>query len=177
MVVKDIGAQQQTRLARAVFVVLGGLTVLYLAYLGGLPVGPADGFFERWLGLAVEAGAALACLCRVVLVREERRIWALVALSVSLWTLGDVYWRIALWDVEVTPVPSLADVGWLALYLPAYAAIALLVRARVESVRAILWVDGIIGGLAVASIAAAVVFDTVLGSVGGKPALVATGLA
>jgi two-component system cell cycle response regulator len=177
MVVKDIGAHQQTRLARAVFVLLGGLTVLYLAYLGGLPVGPADGWFDRWLGLAVEVGAAVACMCRVVLVREERRIWALVALSVSLWTLGDVYWRIALWDVEVTPVPSLADVGWLALYLPAYAAIALLVRARVESVRAILWVDGVIGGLAVASIAAAVVFDTVLGSVGGKPALVATGLA
>jgi hypothetical protein len=96
MVMKDIGTHQQTRMARAVFVALGGLAVLYLAYLAGLPVGPADGLFARWLGLAVEVGAALACVCRVVLVREERRIWALVALSVSLWTLGDVYWRIAL---------------------------------------------------------------------------------
>jgi two-component system cell cycle response regulator len=157
--------------------VLGGLTVLYLAFLAGLPVGGADGLFERWLGLALEVGAALACVCRVIFVREERRIWALVALAVSLWALGDVYWRIALWNLEVTPVPSLADVGWLAFYVPAYAAIALLVRARVESVRATLWVDGVIGGLAVASIAAAVVFDAVLGSVGGKPALVATNLA
>jgi diguanylate cyclase (GGDEF)-like protein len=164
-------------MARVLLALLVGLTVLYLAYLAGLPVGPADGLLERWLGLAIEVGAALACVCRLVLVRQERRIWALVALSVSLWTLGDVYWRIALWDLEVIPVPSLADVGWLAFYVPAYAAIALLVRARVQSVWATLWVDGVIGGLAVASIAAAVVFDAVLGSVGGKPALVATGLA
>jgi two-component system, cell cycle response regulator len=175
--VDETDAQHRTGMARVVFAVLGGLIVLYLAYLAGLPVGPADGLFERWLGLVVEVGATLACVCRVVFVREERRVWALVALSVLLWTLGDVYFRIALWDVEITPVPSFSDVGWLAFYLPAYAAIALLVRARVESVRAILWVDGVIGGLAVASIAAAVVFDAVLGSVGGEPALVATGLA
>jgi diguanylate cyclase (GGDEF)-like protein len=177
MLVSHDEATHRTGVARALYVVLGGLTVLYLAYLGGLPVGPLDGLFERWLGMAVEVGAAIACVCRVVLVREERRIWALVALSVSLWALGDVYWRIALFDLDVAPVPSLADVGWLAIYPPAYAAIVLLVRARVASVRATLWVDGVIGGLAVASIAAAVVFDAVLGSVGGKPAVVATGLA
>jgi two-component system cell cycle response regulator len=177
MVVNHSQADRRSGGARALLAVLGGLTVLYLAFLAGLPVGGADGLFERWLGLALEVGAALACVCRVIFVREERRIWALVALAVSLWALGDVYWRIALWNLEVTPVPSLADVGWLAFYVPAYAAIALLVRARVESVRATLWVDGVIGGLAVASIAAAVVFDAVLGSVGGKPALVATNLA
>ena len=49
----------------------------------------------------------------------------------SLWALGDIYFRIALYDLDVAPVPSLADVGWLAFYPPAYAAIALLVRARV----------------------------------------------
>jgi two-component system cell cycle response regulator len=176
-VVNHTEAHRQTGVARALFAVLGGLTVLYLAYLAGLPVGAADGVFKRWLGLAVEVGAALACVGRVIFVREERRIWALVALSVSLWTLGDVYFRIVLWDLDVTPVPSLADAGWLAIYPLAYAAIALLVRARVKSTRATLWVDGVIGGLAVASIAAAVVFDAVLGSVGGTPLLVATGLA
>ena len=178
MVVDHSGEHRRTGVARrAVCVLLGALTVLYLGYLAGLPVGPADALFDRWLGLVVEVGASLALVCRVIFVREERRIWALVAVAVSLWTLGDVYWRIALWDVEVTPVPSLADVGWLAFYAPAYAAIALLVRARVASVRATLWVDGVIGGLAVASIAAAIVFDAVLASVGGKPTVVATGLA
>jgi diguanylate cyclase (GGDEF)-like protein len=177
VVVINSEPHHRTGAVRALLAVLGGLTVLYLAYLGGLPVGRAEGMLARWLGLAIEVGAALACVWRVVLVRAERRIWALVALSVSLWTLGDVYWRIALWDLEVMPVPSLADIGWLAFYVPAYAAIALLVRARVKSLWATLWVDGVIGGLAVASVAAAVVFDAVLGSSGGKPAVVATNLA
>jgi two-component system, cell cycle response regulator len=159
------------------FAVLGGLTVLYLGYLAGLPVGPADSFFERWIGLAVEVGAALACVSRAVMVRQERLVWWLVALSVSLWTFGDIYWRIALFNLDVAVIPSLADVGWLAFYPPAYVAVVLLVRARVESAKLTLWVDGLIGGLAVASIAAAVVFDTVLGTVGGKPAAVATNLA
>jgi diguanylate cyclase len=167
----------RTRPARVMLSALGAVTVLYLAYLAGLPVGAAEGVFDRWLGLAIEVGAALACVSRVVLVREERRIWALVALSVSLWALGDTYFRVALWELEVAPVPSLADLGWLAFYAPAYAAIALLVRARVSSVRATLWVDGVIGGLAVASITAAIIFDAVLGTVGGKPAVVATNLA
>jgi two-component system cell cycle response regulator len=170
-------ANHSVRVRRALCAALGGMTALYLAYLAGLPVGAADGLFERWLGLAVEVAAVVACVCRVVLVREERRIWGLVALSVTLWTLGDTHFRVALWELEVAPIPSLADLGWLSFYVPAYAAIALLVRARVASVRATLWVDGVIGGLAVASIAAAIVFDSVLGTVGGKPAVVATNLA
>jgi hypothetical protein len=49
----------------------------------------------------------------VIFVREERRIWALVALSVTVWSLGDVYWRVALYHLEVAPLPSLADLGCL----------------------------------------------------------------
>jgi two-component system cell cycle response regulator len=159
------------------FVILGALTVLYLAYLAGLSVGPADGFFERWVGLAVEVGAAITCVSRAVVVRHERWVWALVGLSVSLWTLGDVYWRIALWNLDVAPIPSFADLGWLAFYAPAYVGVVLLVRSRVQHASPTLWIDGVIGGLAVASIAAAVVFDTVLGTVGGTPSVVATNLA
>jgi diguanylate cyclase (GGDEF)-like protein len=162
---------------RALFAALYVLIGVYLAYLAGVPVGSADRLFARWIGMAVELGAAGACVCRAVFVREERRVWALVALSVSLWVLGDLYFRVALWDLKVIPVPSPGDVGYLAFYPPAYAAIVLLVRARVASVRATLWVDGMIGGLAVASIAAAIVFDEVLSTVGGKPAVVATSLA
>jgi two-component system, cell cycle response regulator len=167
----------RSALVHALFAALGALTVLYLAFLAGLPVAGADAWFGRWYGLILEFGAVAALVFRVLFVREERCIWALVALGAFFWTSGDLYFRMALFDIEVTPVPSLADVGWLAFYPPAYAALVLLVRARVKAVRATLWVDGVIGGLAVASIAAAVVFDAVLGSVGGKSAVVATGLA
>ena len=155
--------------------VLGALSVLYLAYLAGLPVGRADGVFERWLGLAVEVGAALACVWRVIFVREERRIWALVAFAVSFWVLGDVYWRIALWNLEVTPVPSLSESAGV-------------LRARVRSDRA---AGACAGGVRPRDLVGRRRdrrpggrldrgrdrLDAVLGSVGGKPALVATNLA
>jgi hypothetical protein len=57
-----LDAPHRVRAPRALFAALGGLTVLYLAYLAGLPVGPADGLFARWLGMAVEVGAAVACV-------------------------------------------------------------------------------------------------------------------
>jgi two-component system cell cycle response regulator len=170
---------QRSAGVRVMFAALGALTVLYLAYLAGLPLGFTDGFFARWMGLVVEVGAAIACLSRAVVMRHERErwIWALVGLSVSVWTLGDLYWRIALWNLDMAPIPSFADLGWLAFYPPAYVAVVLLVRSRVERAKPTLWVDGVIGGLAVASVAAAVVFDAVLGSAGGKPTVVAVGLA
>jgi diguanylate cyclase (GGDEF)-like protein len=158
-------------------VVLGGLTAIYLAHLAGMPVGPAEGFFERWFGLVIEIGAAVVCLSRAVLVREERRAWALVGAAVLSWGLGDAYWRSALYDLDQAPIPSAADAGWLILYPFAFVAICMLLRNRIEHVKATVWVDGVIGGLAVASVAAAVVFDAVLNNVGGAPALVATNLA
>jgi two-component system, cell cycle response regulator len=53
----------------------------------------------------------------------------------------------------------------------------LLLRARARGVSRRLWVDGITAALGVAALSAAIVFETVLGSVEGKPLAVATGLA
>jgi hypothetical protein len=50
-------------------------------------------------------------------------------------------------------------------------------RRRLTVFRRAFWLDGLIGGLAVASLAAAFVFQAVLKSVGGSPAAVATNLA
>ncbi len=55
------------------------------------------------------------------------------------------------------PLPSLADALWLAFYPATYVAIVLLVRARVREFRASLWVDGLVGALAVAALGAALV--------------------
>ena len=49
-----------------------------------------------------------------------------------------------------------ADVGFLAVYPPAYVAIVLLLRSRVDHMRSSLWLDGVIGGLAVAAVGTAV---------------------
>ena len=58
-----------------------------------------------------------------------------------------------------------------------YAALALLLRRRMQDFRGNLFLDGVIASLAVAALGAAVVFDAVLKSTGGSTLVVATNLA
>ena len=58
-----------------------------------------------------------------------------------------------------------------------YAALALLLRARMRTFQGNLWLDGLIAALAVAALGAAIVFDEVLSTTGGGSMMVATNLA
>ena len=87
----------------------------------------------------------------------------------SLWTLGDAYYRVVLYDMDTPPVPSPADVLWISFYLFAYTGIGLLIRERAGRMRVTVWIDGVIASLAVAALVAAVVFQAVLDSIGGTP--------
>ena len=65
---------------------------------------------------------------------------------------------------------------WIAFYLLSYAGLVLLMRSRIADVRASAWLDGLIGAAAIAALATAIVFDTVLRAVGGSKWAVATNL-
>jgi diguanylate cyclase (GGDEF)-like protein len=125
----------------------------------------------------VMIGAGLVCVARGVVRRSERLAWILVGVAVISWGVGDTVWTFTVADMPDPPFPSYADVGFLCVYPPAYAAIVLLLRGRVGRLHASLWLDGIIGGLAVAAVGTAVVFQAVLKMLGGSPAAVATNLA
>jgi diguanylate cyclase (GGDEF)-like protein len=125
----------------------------------------------------VMIGAGLVCVARGLLRRSERLAWVLVGVAVVSWGVGDTIWTFTVADMEDPPFPSLADVGFLGVYPPAYAAIVLLLRGRIGRLHSSLWLDGIIGGLAVAAVGTAVVFQAVLKILGGSPAAVATNLA
>jgi diguanylate cyclase (GGDEF)-like protein len=66
---------------------------------------------------------------------------------------------------------------WLGFYLLAYAGLALIFRRRIPKASVNVWIDGAIAALAVASIAAALVFDAVLEATEGRPIAVAVNLA
>ena len=104
----------------------------------------------------------MACLWRAARVRAERLAWTLIGIGVLLWALGDAYYRVVLYDSESPPVPSPSDVLWMAFYPFAYAGIGLLIRERAREMRVTIWIDGLIAALAVAALAAAVVFQSVL---------------
>src|SRR5207244_2196532 len=96
---------------------------------------------------------------------------------VLAWGIGDTVWTFTVADLRDPPFPSYADIGFLCVYPPAYGAIVLLLRGRVGRLHTSLWLDGVIGGLAVAAVGTAVVFQAVLKMIGGSPAAVATNLA
>ena len=125
----------------------------------------------------VMIGAGLACLARGVLRRPDRVAWLLAGVAVLAWGIGDTVWTFTVANMPNPPFPSYADIGFLCVYPPAYGSILLLLRGRIGRLHSSLWLDGVISGLAVASVGTAVVFQAVLNVLGGSPAAVATNLA
>jgi diguanylate cyclase (GGDEF)-like protein len=158
----------------ALGVVLALLTVELT--VGVLPAAASE-LFQKFASNIVFVGAAVVCAWRAVAIRQERAAWALFALGLVAWGLGDLYFTLALWDLQEIPVPSPADAGYLALYPFFIGGLAVLGRARGGAADRSLWVDAAIGALAVAALAATLLFDAIVSSTGGSPATVATNLA
>jgi two-component system cell cycle response regulator len=159
----------------------GGLLAAGFAVQAAVSLGPwanatLDGAFMETIYDGILVGAALLCALRAVARDEERVPWALFALGLALYAGGNIYWSLALADLEEAPFPSAADGLWLSFYPFAYVAIALLARARMPRLGIRLWLDGIIAALTVAAISAAVVFKAVRASTGGDAAAIVTNL-
>ncbi len=121
--------------------------------------------------------AALFCLARPLRHEEARLPWALVGLGLLAWVIGDLYWEFAFANVDEVPFPSLADAFYLTLYPLVYAGLVLLLKNRLQNIRADLWLDGVIAGLSIAGLGAALVFGVFVDATGGDPLTVATNLA
>jgi two-component system, cell cycle response regulator len=148
--------------------------VVTLAPLGSASLQDAVG---RWVYDAVVLGAALSVLLRAATARAERRAWLALGIGILLWGLGQTYYSVFLYYASPAPFPSPADVLFLGFYPASFAALVLLLRARVARLEPLAWVDGLIGALAVAGVAAALVFPPVLEALGEKPLGVAVSLA
>jgi two-component system, cell cycle response regulator len=163
---------------------LGGalLALAFLAYavdsffhLGG---DTSADFFGVWYYDGLLLGAAAACFARALLVRRERGVWMLMGLGLTFWTAGEIYYSIAFAGSENVPIPSLADLGYLAFYPFAYASLILLVRARFHGFSKTQWLDGIVVGSAVAAVAAALAIEPIVAaSTSGSDLEVVTNLA
>ena len=108
---------------------------------------------------------------------EERAAWALIGAGVLAWSVGEVYYTVALWNVPSIPIPSAADGGYLAFPVFAFAGICLLARACVRGTERTLWADGLAAALSVGAVSAAMVLDEVLKHTSGRSLGVITNLA
>jgi diguanylate cyclase (GGDEF)-like protein len=132
--------------------------------------------WNHWVYDGVIGSAALLCLLRAR-TGAERLAWACIGGALCIYWLGDLYWNSYDASLADPPDPSLADAGWLAYYLPLYAGLMLLLRSRISRLPASTWLEGLVGALALGSVAATVVFDPVVASTHGSVSTVLTNLA
>lgn len=143
--------------------------------LGAVDGGSADP--ETWLYNAILIGSAICCVARGLALPVERTPWLLLGLAMGLWTAGDLYYTFFLSTLETVPIPSIADALYLAFYPIAYVALGLLLLRRIGKFEGNLWLDGVIGGLVVCAVGAAVVLEPVLSTTGGAKLGVLTNMA
>ena len=135
-----------------------------LFYIGGAVFRSSDesAFWDLWVTYAVELLAAGLCLLRSVRVKDAERLpWGLLSAAMLVWIFSDIYWTISFSNTDEPPSLSLADVGYLGFYPLTYAGVILLIRSRMHRTPRSVWLDGLVGGLASASVCAAVFFQPI----------------
>jgi two-component system cell cycle response regulator len=153
---------------------LSAYAVVTLGSLGGAGLQDAMG---RWAYDAVLLLPALIILLRAGVRRDERRAWLFLGGGLLMFALGQTYYSVVLYYADPAPFPSPADAFFLAMYPAIFVAFSLLLRSRAAGMEPLAWLDGLIGALAVAAVAAALIFPPVLDALGGSALGVAVSLA
>src|SRR3712207_493899 len=136
-----------------------------------------DGFFADWVYNGLMVGAAVALVARGILVRGDRAAWLILGAGALAWSGGDLYYSVFLADDPDPPLPSVSDLLFLSFYPCAYVGLALLVRRNVREFHASLWLDALLGALAVTAVASAVLHDAISVGIAGETLGIATTLA
>ena len=153
------------RLWRATLI--AGLVVLGLHYVAHYSSG-GPRLYETWFYEGLELVAALGCLARACFVRAERSAWFFIGAALLATTCGDILYDF--WYGGDPPFPSVADVAYLAFYPLLYVGIVLLLRRRLSTFSASLWLDGLMAATAAGALGAAVLVEVVVNVHARKPA-------
>jgi diguanylate cyclase (GGDEF)-like protein len=140
-------------------------------------VRPHEGYsllLDGVLNNVAYAAAPVICYLRARRATSYRLSWMILTLGLAVYGLGNIYWTIAIRPLDPEPFPSGADACWLAFYPCAFAALMLVLREQTGRMPVSLWLDGIVGGLAVSAIAAAAVVGPIVQSASGSFAALAT---
>ena len=157
---------------------LGGLGVLVLHMTVGLGGHGADGLIDDGVYNVLIFGSAFAVIGRAVAFKQQRAAWLAMGAGLLCWSLGELYFALFVESSGArTGSVSPADGLYLAMYPCLYVAIMLLLGAHLRELRVSLWLDGLIGGLAAATLAAAVVLPPIIEDTHGNVASVAISLA
>ncbi len=129
-----------------------------------------DELFDNGVYNFLMLGSALAVLARGVSTKDKRAAWLTMGAGLLFWSLGELYYSLFIEGTKAEPGGSVsgADVLYLAMYPCFYVALGLLARGHLRDLRIGIWLDGLIAGLAAATVAAALILPPVLDSATGE---------
>jgi two-component system cell cycle response regulator len=133
--------------------------------------------FSDWVYPLLYLPPAFVCVLRAWSIRSERVAWGAFGLALLLWAMGWLYYGALVRPAAAPPYPSGADVLWLAFYPIVYVALISLARSRTPGFGRSVWLDGLIGALALGAVAAAFVVNPIIESSGDDLGAVLTSLA
>jgi diguanylate cyclase (GGDEF)-like protein len=169
---------RRTRWSRGALAVSVACLALFATGVGPRPAGEIwAAVYDLGLYNAVYVGSALVCLFAVRRSGSDRMAWASLAAAISLGVVGNLVYTLAIAPMEDEPFPSIADLFYLAYYLPLYVALVALIRARVARFHASMWLDGVVGALGAGAVSVAVMLGPALELTEGDLAAVVTSLA
>ena len=133
--------------------------LLIAAYAAGrlLPaLGEGGHHAVRWWGaIAIYLVSAALCLARARRVEEDRRAWTLIGFGLVSYALGSMTGVLS--SRPPDDPPAISYVCWIAFYLSLYVALLAMLRARLRPFTLSFCLDGVLGGLTVAALCAALV--------------------
>jgi diguanylate cyclase (GGDEF)-like protein/PAS domain S-box-containing protein len=133
-------------------------TALALLYVVGrlLPIGHGGHEAVRWQGAVVlYAIAAALCLIRALRTPQDRLAWALIGAGIACYGGGTVANIVS--SRPSTDPPALSYAGWFAFFVTFYPALVAMLRARLRPFTLSFFLDGVLGGLTLSAVAAALV--------------------
>ena len=121
-----------------------------------------DFVVSQWTPFVVFLLCAAASAARALSDRRDRATWLVFACGLGFYAVSAACVAVAAQSDSPQGFPAASDVVAWPMYPLVLVAIALLVRSQRSRARADLWLDGVIGGLAVASIGVVVIFDVII---------------
>jgi two-component system cell cycle response regulator len=124
--------------------------------------------FEDAIFNGLLVAGALLCLLRAAWVSNDRAAWLTLGIGLAAWATGTILFSTNPAGVTDHSFPTLPDVLWIAFYPAAFLSIGLLVKARTRLFYPSLWLDGLLGALALSALTAQFVLPPIVENTGGQ---------
>jgi diguanylate cyclase (GGDEF)-like protein len=177
-----VASLEPRRRFRGDVIVYAAVAVVFTLFVGSTIPGmrPQTGYnlaLDGFLNNIAYELCAVLCFVRARKDTSFRASWRLLGVGLALYGLGNIYWTLFVRTLDPEPWPSPADALWLSFYPFAFVALLLVIRDMSDRLPLSLWLDGIVGGLAVGAVAAALFGPIMVITGGSNAATVVTTLA